>query len=306
MRLQSDVGIRMNPMLPVWVLIFSASMWGLAWLPLKYFAGQSLSGPMVALLTFGGLGLISLPLLVREFAQWRHCIPLFLLLSLVGGWGNTAYISALLAGDVVRVALLFYLAPVWGVLGGRVFLGERITRRRLAALACALGGVVLVVGGDQSFAAPLGWNDLLALTAGLAFSANNVVARHAQSIPTASKTIALFLGCLLTSALLLILQEGSTAWVLPDLSVSVWAYLAAYAIGWLALATVTWQWSVSRMEAGRSGVIAIAELAMALLSATLIGGAMLDAGEWAGATLIAGAALLAALEPESQHQSTDG
>ena len=60
------------------------------------------------------------------------------------------------------------------------------------------------------------------------------------------------------------------------------------------------------MEAGRSGVIAIAELAMALLSATLIGGAMLDAGEWAGAALIAGAALLAALEPESQHQSTDG
>ena len=306
MRLQSDVGSRMNPMLPVWVLIFSASMWGLAWLPLKYFAGQSLSGPMVALLTFGGLGLISLPLLVREFAQWKHCIPLFLLLSLVGGWGNTAYISALLGGDVVRVALLFYLAPVWGVLGGRVFLGERITQRRLAALACALGGVVLVVGGDQSFAAPLDWNDLLALTAGLAFSANNVVARHAQSIPTASKTIALFLGCLLTSALLLVLQEGSAASVLPDLSVSVWAYLAAYAIGWLALATVTWQWSVSRMEAGRSGVIAIAELAMALLSATLIGGAMLDAGEWAGAALIAGAALLAALEPESQHQSTDG
>ena len=306
MPLQSDVGSRMNPMLPVWVLIFSASMWGLAWIPLKYFAGQGLSGPMVALLTFGGLGLISLPLLVREFAQWRHCIPLFLLLSLVGGWGNTAYISALLGGDVVRVALLFYLAPVWGVLGGRVFLGERITQRRLAALACALGGVVLVVGGDQSFAAPLGWNDFLALTAGLAFSANNVVARHAQSIPTASKTIALFLGCLLTSALLLVLQEGSAASVLPDLSVSVWAYLAAYAIGWLALATVTWQWSVSRMEAGRSGVIAIAELAMALLSATLIGGAMLDAGEWAGAALIAGAALLAALEPESQHQSTDG
>jgi drug/metabolite transporter (DMT)-like permease len=94
--------------------------------------------------------------------------------------------------------------------------------------------------------------------------------------------------------------------VLPDLSVSVWAYLAAYAIAWLALATVTWQWSVSRMEAGRSGVLGIAELAMALLSATLIGGAMLDAGEWAGAALIAGAALLVALEPDSQDQNASG
>ena len=56
------------------------------------------------------------------------------------------------------------------------------------------------------------------------------------------------------------------------------------------------------MEAGRSGVIAIAELAMALLSATLIGGAILDTGEWTGAALIACAALLAALEPDSQVQ----
>ncbi|MBJ7469336.1 MAG: hypothetical protein JHD06_11065 [Rhodoferax sp.] len=63
---------------------------------------------------------------------------------------------------------------------------------------------------------------------------------------------------------------------------------------------------MSRMEAGRSGVLGIAELAMALLSATLIGGSMLGAGEWAGAALIAGAALLVALEPDSQDQNASG
>ena len=287
-------------MIPVALLVFSASLWGLAWWPLKYFASQGLGGPMVALLTFGGLGLISLPLLVREFAQWRHCVPLFLLLTLVGGWGNTAYISAMLAGDVVRVALLFYLAPVWGVVGGRIFLAERITMRRAGALVSALIGVFMVVGGASAFAAPLGWTDFLAVTAGLAFSANNIVARHAQAIPNASKTIALFLGCSLTSMALLSFQEGLGALTLPELPTQVWWYLAAYAIGWLALATATWQWSVTRMEAGRSGVISIAELIVALLSAALIGGEVMDAWELAGAGLIAVAAVLAALEPAAK------
>jgi drug/metabolite transporter (DMT)-like permease len=68
----------------------------------------------------------------------------------------------------------------------------------------------------------------------------------------------------------------------------------------LALATATWQWSVTRMEAGRSGVISIAELIVALLSAALIGGEVMDAWELAGAGLIAVAAVLAALEPAAK------
>ena len=128
----------------------------------------------------------------------------------------------------------------------------------------------------------------------------NIVARHAQAIPNASKTIALFLGCLLTSMALLSFQEGLGALALPELPTQVWWYLAAYAIGWLALATATWQWSVTRMEAGRSGVISIAELIVALLSAALIGGEVMDAWELAGAGLIAVAAVLAALEPAAK------
>jgi len=284
-------------MVPVWVLLFSASMWGLSSLPLKAFAEYGLSGPLLACVAFGFAGVLGLPLLLREYRQWRHSLPMLVLLALVGGWGNTAYVTALVQGDVVRVMLLFYLLPAWSVLGGRVFLGERISLRRGSAVALALTGAFLVVGGFAAFDAPLTLADLMAVTAGLAFAGNNIIARHAQGIPTASKTVVVFLGCAVLALPLTLMVSGrDAAGLLLDLTPAVMGWLVAYSIGWLALVTATWQWSVSRMEAGRAGVISIAELVVALLAATLVGGETMTVLECVGAVVIALAAILEATD----------
>lgn len=284
-------------MLPVWVLLFSASMWGLSSLPLKAFAAHGLSGPLLAGVAFGLAGLVSLPLLLREYRQWRHSLGSLALLALVGGWGNTAYVTALVMGDVVRVMLLFYLLPAWSVLGGWLFLGERVSRRRGGAVALALSGAFLVVGGFAAFSTPFSLADAMAVTAGLGFAGNNIIARHAQGIPTASKTVVLFLGCAMTALPLALWVDGSdAARVLPTLTPPVMGWLVAYAIGWLGLITATWQWSVTRMEAGRAGVISIAELVVALLAATLVGGERMTLLECVGGVMITVAAILEATD----------
>lgn len=274
------------------VLLFSSAMWGLAWWPLKAFGEAGLSGPLLALLTYGAVGLAGLPWLLRERPQWLPQARLLLLIALAGGWGNAAFVGAIVLGDVVRVMLLFYLAPVWSVLGGRIFLGEAVSRRRAGAVALALGGAFLVVGGTQAFDAPLSVADLLALSAGMGFAGNNIVSRAAQAVPTVSKTVALCLGCAAVSLPLLLLAGGT----LPTIGGGVWLGLAAYAFGGLLLVTATWQWSVTRLEAGRAGVIAIAELLVAVISAVAIGGETLHTNEWIGGTLIATAALLEATD----------
>jgi drug/metabolite transporter (DMT)-like permease len=283
------------------VLLFSASLWGLTWWPLKSFAAAGLSGPLLAMLTYGFAGLVGLPWLLVQRRQWRRQTGMLVLIALVGGWGNTAFVSAMVLGDVVRVMLLFYLAPVWSVLGGRVFLGERVSARRALAVGLSLGGAFLVVGGMSAFASPPSAADLLAVTAGLAFSGNNILARKAQEIPASSKTVGLLLGCGVTSALML----GAMAWfgeapsaaqLAGGFSWHIVLLLAAFSLLWLALVSFTWQWSVTRLEAGRSGVIAIAELVVALLSATLTGYEIMTLLECIGAALIACAAVLEATD----------
>jgi drug/metabolite transporter (DMT)-like permease len=285
----------------VWVLLFSSSLWGLTWWPLKSFAAAGLSGPLLAMLTYGFAGLVGLPWLLRQRPQWRAQARLLFWIALVGGWGNTAFVSAMVLGDVVRVMLLFYLAPVWSVLGGRLFLGERVSGRRALAVTLSLGGAFLVVGGMAAFTAPPSAADLLAVTAGLAFSGNNILARKAQDVPVYSKTTGLLLGCGLTSALMLgaMAVLGAAPLSVPSASAfspRLLVLLGLFSLLWMALVTFTWQWSVTRLEAGRSGVIAIAELVVALLSATLSGFETMTTTEYIGAALIACAALLEATD----------
>lgn len=289
--------------LPLTILTFSAMMWGLTWWPLKQFGGAGLSGPSISLVSYGLVGLTGLPFLWRERSVWRGQTGLLILLGLFGGWANASFVHALMIGDVVRVMLLFYLAPIWSVIGGRLFLHETVSRRRLFAVGISLFGAFLVIGGTAAFKVALSIADLLALSAGLAFAGNNLVTRAAHGIPIVSKTIAVFIGCGLISACML-WQQGMSQ---PALSPTLLIALIIFGFGWLGLATFTTQYGVTHVETGRAGIILIVELLAAVLSATLIGGDKLALREWIGGMLIACAAIVEATDtkPNSHQEKTE-
>lgn len=282
------------------VLLFSASLWGLSWLPLKWFIAQGLSGPLVSLFTYGAVGVLAVWLLWRDRAAWRAQWALVLALTLVGGWANTSFVNALMLGDVVRVMFLFYLSPVWSVLGGWLFLKERIPPTRWAAVVAAIVGLWLVLGGPGiagGDALAFTWVDALALSAGFAFAANNVIARAAHAVPLRTKTFCVFIGCGLLSAL----ASGLTGQSLPALSGLVVLALLAYGFVWMLLATVTWQYGVSHLESSRAGVILLAELVVSVGTALAFGGERLTPMGWAGGALIALAALAEAMASPAEE-----
>ena len=288
----SQIALLRTSRLPLLLLFFSASLWGLTWWPVKNFAAAGLSGPWLTLLSYGPVGLAGLYFVWCERAAWRRQLGLFLLLGLVGGWANTAFINALLLGDVVRVMLLFYLSPIWSVLGGRLFLGEKVGPRRMLAVVLALAGLWFVIGGAQAFNASLSTSDLLALSAGLAFAGNNLISRATQSVPMVSKTVVVFIGCGVVSAAALGWQNLPA----PTLSVPLGLALLAYGFVWMLLATATWQYGVTHLESGRAGVILITELVVAVLTVTWFGGEEMLPRIWLGGLLIAAASLIEATD----------
>ena len=276
--------------LPVLLLLTSALMWGLTWWPLKAFNAAGIAGVPLILSTYGVVGLCLLWLIVREWRQWQGKPYLLLLFFILGGYANLAFAIAMIYGDVVRAMMLFYLGPVWGVLGGRVFLGERIDLQRWSGVLFALVGAWLILGGEQIFASVPSPIDLLALTAGMAFALNNISFRATQSRPTGSKVAAMFLGCGVFAAVLMPLQGHA----FPLLSLSVWAGLLAFGLLWLLGASLATQWSVTHMEAGRASILLITELLVAVVSATLIGGETMSTLELLGGALIFSSAILEA------------
>ena len=275
------------------VLLFSASLWGLSWMPLKWFIAQGLTGPMVSLLSYGVVGLVTSVFIWRQRAAWRPQWGLLLALAVVGGWANTSFVNALMLGDVVRVMFLFYLSPVWSVLGGWLFLKERIPPLRWAAVVVALLGLWLFLGGPGGLDLAFTFVDFLALSACFSLAANNVIARAAQQVPMVSKTFAVFAGCGVIS---LIATSALGHAVPTGMGIGVWLAVLAYGFVWLLLATATWQFGVTHIESSKAGVILLAELVVAVMSALWFGDESMTGLEWAGGALIAMAAFAEALD----------
>jgi drug/metabolite transporter (DMT)-like permease len=76
------------------------------------------------------------------------------------------------------------------------------------------------------------------------------------------------------------------------LSTAAIPWAMAYGALWLTMITIGTQWAVTRIEAGRSAVIIVTELVVAVVSVAMISGASLKSYEIIGGLLVMCAAVL--------------
>lgn len=279
---------------PVLALLGASVLWGLTWIPLKYFGSFGLQGVSVTLVAHGSVGVFALAWLVWRLPFWRKHWAGLLALAACGGIANLAFASAIVSGSVVRVMVLFYLLPAWGVLGGWLLLAERVDTLRKLSVAGALVGAAMILGGPRLLAEAPSASDVLAVLSGMALALNNVLFRKLPQLAVVEKIAAMFAGCLLLAAAL------TLAGVQPlpqGVAPAVWLQLVAFGLLGLSLATAGTQWGVAHMEAGRSSVLIIMELVAAVASAALIDGMRLSTLEWLGGCLVIAASLIEARRP---------
>jgi drug/metabolite transporter (DMT)-like permease len=272
-------------------LMGASLLWGCAWLPLKALGEAGFDGLTLAFVAFSLLALVTTLFAIRQAGRVAGIGPL-LLIALLGGGANLSFTLAMVYGEVVRAMVLFYLLPLWGVLGGWLMLGERVDALRWLGVAFALIGAWQVLGGVHILDAEPSGFELFGLLAGFLYAMNNLLFRGVQQVPLSAKLSAMFIGCA-GLALLGLLSTGES--LPPPVAALTWVGVALYALCWLLPANLGAQYGVTHLEVGRASVILILELVAAVVSATLIGGEQMSPMEWAGAILILIAALIEAL-----------
>jgi len=278
----------MQSPLPIIVMIFSSVLWGLLWLPNKQVHAAGVDGlPMIAI-AYSGLTLLLLPWLLHQRKLWMSSWRYMLAIVAVGGAASVTFNAALIYGDVVRAMVLFYLLPVWGVFGGRLFLGETIDAQRYCSVVLALCGALLMLGATRDLFTQLTMADLIALASGFFYAMNNILFRASASLPILSKLAAMFGGGALIA--LLALAAGVAAW--PALTLTSVGLSLAVGFSFLLFASLGSQWAVTKMDAGRSAVIMVLELVTAVLSAAALGVSTLGTREIFGVALVLLATLL--------------
>ncbi len=287
--------------LPILSLLYSATLWGVLWYPLRELDKAGLHGVWSTLVLFGAALLAGGWLAFLKLRAVRGAWPALFAMGLANGWCNVAFIVAILDGNVVRVTLLFFLSPLWATLLARVLLGERISLHAWGMLALALGGAITMLwDADLGYPWPQSTADLLAISSGVAFALSNVFIRKTEAAPLQVKTACAWLGVVIVALLWIAVSRAQ----IPQVSTGVWWSAAALGMFGILTMTVAVQYGVTHMPVHRSAVIMLFELVASTVSSQLLTDEIVQPHEWVGGALITLAAYFAArAHLENRHDS---
>lgn len=216
--------------------------------------------------------LVLLPLLYFQRRHFALANRQFHLNGMLIGVSLVFYASAFVYTDVVRAVLLFYLTPIWGFILARIFLGDVITAVRWCSVALGLGGMLVILGVEKGFPWPSNAGDWMALGSGMTWAVASLrMLMDEQSNPL-SYCIAFFLWCSIISAVL-----SAIAVATGILEPADWSQLASVAIWFLPFALlllipggIAVVYSASKLNPGVVGILFMAEVCVATVSAAIL------------------------------------
>ena len=266
-------------------LLFGATMWGLIWYPYRLLQDAGAGGVATSFITY------LIPLVLAVAFTWRHIYSArgyfgwLALLALAAGWTNMAYVLAVIEGEVMRVVLLFYLAPVWTVFFAGALLGERLTLWGwLIMLFSFAGALVMLWPADGGLPVPANRAEWIALSAGVSFALANVVTRKVDAADTWAKALAVWLGVCLVAGLAALFVTQPFAFIATATPNTMWILLGVgLCIGAMTIAV---QYGLTHTAANRAILIFLFELVAAALSSWWWVNETLNAREWIGAAMI--------------------
>ncbi len=279
--------------LPALAVAFAAIMWGLWWIPVRWLDARGLHGDWASLALFGVTAALMLPWAWSRRAKLiAGGIELFLS-GVLFGVMMVLWNHAVLIGEVVRVVLLFYLAPVWATILAVVVLREPIGAARLAAVALGLAGAVVVLGFEEGWPLPRSAADWLGLLSGLLFALSATLARRSRETSGFDKTIVSYLAAALF-AFLLVLGDTRPP---PSGAEVIAAMPLALVTSILFILPATWLvfWGAARLDPGRVAILLLLELVAAAIASAMLTQEPFGWREVAGCTLILFAGLAEAI-----------
>ncbi|SFQ07875.1 EamA domain-containing membrane protein RarD [Nitrosomonas cryotolerans] len=278
--------------LPIAALLLGAAIWGVLWYPYRLLEGYGMSGEIATTITFCIallLGIIFFRKEIQFSSIFNGKAHLLFWIGFCAGWSNLAYILGMLNGEVMRVLLLFYLAPIWTILFSRILLSEQLSIHGYFVIMLSFAGVVTMLwqpGSDLLM--PISYGEWLGMVGGFMFALMNVLTRKNQFHNVQLKSMAIWLGVTVIG-LVCSLAIGSPL-TLPYDSFNPWLFLAGIGLVLFVLSIVL-QYGLTRMPANQAIVILLFELIVAALAAYFLVNEVLSPMEWVGGAMIVSAGL---------------
>lgn len=285
--------------LPNAAVAVAAAFWGLWWLPVRWLDRSGLPGDWATLaLNAAALAILMPYLWTRRRWLARAGVGLWLA-GLLYGVMMALWNHALIVGEVVRVVLLFYLAPIWSTLLALFILRARIGPMRALSIVLGLAGAAVILGFEGGVPMPRSEGDWFGLVAGLVFAFSATFARESGAGGGFEMTILSFAGGMLFGLLLAMLSP-----VAPTGREMLEAIPLAVAIALCGMLPITWLvlWSATHLDPGRVSILLLLEVAASAISAAILTDEPFGWRETIGCVMILLAGLAEAASAQSESE----
>ena len=282
--------MKRNSAAPILALLAGAALWGVIWYPYRRLALAGLDGVWSTIVTYG-FALVLGSIVFRAHLPSLRLMPaLAWLMGAAIGFSNLGYVLGVLEGEVMRVLLLFYLAPLWTVPLARILLGERLDAWGAAVIALAMiGAATMLWRRDLGAPWPSSLSEWLGVASGLLFALGNVLVRKLEGMSDAAKSIVIWAG-VTVAGLLALPFAGSSFGAAAKVAFVEWTLVAGIGASLVAMSYVL-QYGLSRLPANRAIVILLFELVVAAFAAYFLAGETLRVQDWIGGAFIVAACL---------------
>ena len=276
------------------LVALSAIAWGCWWIPLRTVDGYGLKGDWTSVAVLTTAVLCLTPWLPRRITRLGH--------AGISVWGSGLFFGAmfatyqhgLIAGDVVRVTLLFYLAPVWGSLLGIAFLGVRFSILRALAVVLGFAGAATILEFHSGIPLPRGLGEWMGLASGIVFAIGATFAHKVVGDYELEKTwLSLVFGALLS----LLFAVVNPVHAFPAADQILDAAPFAVAVVLLILIPITWimVWGAKKLDPGRVALLLMFEVIAASVSYSVLTGTPYGIEKLVGTAMILAAGAIEVL-----------
>ena len=274
---------------PNLTVIVSCLFWGSYWIPLRYIDSDSNGSLWPIFFSFLLLSLLLLKPLVKTFYVIFYERNYFFFLGcLFAATGITFYSESLLRGEIAKVVVLFYLCPIWGTIFAKIFLGNKLTLKRLLSIILGIIGLEIMVGIEKGIIFPTSVVEWIALSAGLSWAMGMTLFHLAKSTSGFEKTALTALIIPFVFLALCLVPDGRTL-EMPNQLISVnviYLWMVLFAVVWLLPSILLTYFSVEILDPGRINILLAFEVAVGFISASLLTNEIIGPREYLGALFV--------------------
>lgn len=287
----------MKKTLPIVSLLLGATIWGVAWYPYRILEQYGIGGELSTTMTYFIALLIGLAIFHQQLSREAICdaaIHYLVWIGLCAGWASMAYTLGIIYGEIMRVLLLFYLAPLWTILFARLLLNEQLSAHGYFIILFSLAGAALLLWQPENkISTPISYGDWMGLTGGFMFALANVLIRKDQLHSIQLKSVAVWTGATLIGVVALLLKDDMPTFPIHWGSTHVWLLLSGVGL-LIFFLSVLLQFGLTHTPANQAVVILLFELVVAALAAHFLTEEMMTLKDWIGGLMIVSASLFSA------------